>query len=144
MSKLSAKKHANNHQFTTFNSTSSLLHEHPPKHSDTQNPYFQQFYRTFGSHNFGEWSRPESKHAYRKLCGRPETSKGIRPMEKLPKRWTRDSKDIAFHSQYLPEKPNDDAREEIVPLIEIIVTKSQKRGTGEKLARSKFETDLDD
>lgn len=65
-------------------------------------------------------------------------------MEKIPKRWTRDSKDIAFHSQYLPEKATEDQREELVPVIEIIVTKSQKRGTGEKPARSKFETDLDD
>jgi hypothetical protein len=63
-------------------------------------------------------------------------------MEKLPKRWTRDSKDAAFHSQYIPEKIAEE-REELVP-IEIIVTKSQKSKLGDRPARSKFETDLDD
>lgn len=65
-------------------------------------------------------------------------------MEKAAKKWARDSKDVGFHSQYIPEKAADEVREEFSSQIEIIVTKSQKKVKGEKPTRSKFETDLDD
>jgi len=31
----------------------------------------------------------------------------VRPVEKLPKRWIRESKDIGFYSQYVPEKVSE-------------------------------------
>jgi len=106
VSKLSINKQPKNPQLNSFNSNHSLLNQHSAQHTSTEtpNPYFEQFYTTFGSNNFAEWSRPTSKQAYRKLGGRPETSKGVRPIEKVAKRWRAGSKDIAFQSQYTPEK----------------------------------------
>jgi hypothetical protein len=103
--KFSANKHPNTHL------TSAQPPQDPPQ-PPTPNPYLEQFYKTFGSNNYVEWSRPESKQACRKFCGRPETSKGIRPLEKMSKKWLRETKEGNYHSQYIPEKMAEEAREE--------------------------------
>jgi len=65
-----------------------------------------QFYSTFGCNNFIEKSRPESKQAFRKYMGRPETSKGGRTYDRLSRKWRNDSKD-GFHSQYTSHKSEE-------------------------------------
>ena len=49
----------------------------------------------------------------------------------------------AFHSQYLPERPEDDYKQDTPSSIEIIVNKG-KRPLPQHENKSKFETDLDD
>lgn len=91
------------------------------------------------------WNRPESKQAYRKYFCRPETSKGVRTIEKTSQKWLKEAKTAPYHSQYVPDKVNDDHREEPNSQIEIIVTKSRKTiDSFSKAGKSKFETDLDD
>lgn len=87
-----------------------LLH-HPSLLSSTQTSFFPNrnhselnspgpllnpFYQTLGSNNFMPASRPESKQAYRKQLCRPETSKGMRPMEKTSTKWQKETKSGYF------------------------------------------------
>lgn len=75
-----------------------------------------------------ELTRPESKQAFRKCIGRPETSKGVRPLEKNMRKWEPEAK-TGFYSQYAVERKDEQAEAETSggANIEIIVTKSNIR-----------------
>lgn len=45
----------------------------------------------------------------------------------MQKKWLREAKDGAFHSQYVPEKIVEENKEEGQAQIEIIVTKARKK-----------------
>jgi hypothetical protein len=65
-------------------------------------------------------------------------------MEKASRKWPDQPKGLAYHSQYIPEKPQEEYREECSEHIEIVVNKSRQHINKTKAVRSKFETDLDD
>ncbi len=85
--KLSTRKRPLEHQLSSLSSTQAFFNLNNPPPIITSNTNTHPFYKTLGSNNFIEWSRPESKQAFRKFVGRPETSKGVRPMEKISRKW---------------------------------------------------------
>lgn len=142
ITKLSSKKRPLEHHQSALSSTQTFFPTTPASfHPST--PTNHPFYKTLSTNHFLDWHRPESKQAYRRFGGRPETSKGVRPMEKVPRKQY-DIKGGVFHSQYMADRNEDYYREEPSSHIEIIVTNSKKRGENPRGNKSKFETDLDD
>ena len=122
----SNRKRRMEQHLSSLSNTQTLFTPCQVSEISTPNVTRNQFYKTFGSNNFVEWKRPESKQAYRKFFSRPETSKGIRTNDKQSRKWPNDIKGGQYHSQYVPERDVDDYRAEEPSTIEIIVTSTRK------------------
>lgn len=131
LSKLSTRKRPLEHHICAFTHTQAFF---PQSNSPSMGPQNHPFYQTQGSSNLPSWTRPESKQAYRKLPSRPETSKGVRPMERISRNWQNET---ICHSQYLPEREMEESKEEDSSQIEIIVSRGGKKGEKRK-GKSKF------
>lgn len=99
--------------FSKMSCTQSLAPETTYPNSTLTKVSSKDFYKTFGCNNFFESSRPESKQASRKFLERPETSKGIRTLERFSRKWRPDTKETGFHSHYVGDKTNDIEEDEV-------------------------------
>lgn len=71
ISKSSIRKPFPNHHHSTVLNPQTRIPAPIDSPHQTPNTCLDQFYKTFGSNNYLEWTRPESKQACRKLIGRP-------------------------------------------------------------------------